>query len=294
MRTPLWTLGAAASLAVLVAACAPADSTDAAGTGSASAGSVTAADCTPEALATVKPDTITVATGEPAYEPWVVDDDPTNQQGFESAVAYAVAGKLGYTPDQVTWTRTTFDGAIAPGPKDFDWNLQQYSITPERQAAVDFSSPYYQVTQAVVTNAGSPIASATSVAELKTAKLGAAVGSTSLNDAEEIIAPTTPVSVFNDNAAAVTALKNGQIDGIVTDLPTAFYLTAAELDDGVIVGQLADTASGTPDEFGILLAKDSPLTACTSLAVDELAADGTLDQLQEKWLGQAAGAPTLQ
>ena len=142
-----------------------------------------------------------------------------------------------------------------PGPKDFDWNLQQYSITPQREQAVDFSAPYYTVTQAVVTTKGSPIAGATTLAELKNAKLGAAVGTTSLDDANTVIAPTKAVSVFNDNAAAVTALKNGQVDGIVVDLPTAFYLTSAELDNGVIVGQLPRTAAGTPDQFGILLAR---------------------------------------
>lgn len=258
-----------------------------------SSASAEATGCTPESLDTLAEGKITVATGEPAYEPWVVGDDPANGEGYESAVAYAVAEKLGYAKDDVVWTRTTFDGAIAPGPKDFDWNLQQYSITSDREQAVDFSSPYYEVSQAVISTAGSPIAGATTVADLKNAKLGAAVGSTSLNDAQEIIAPTTPVSVFNDNAAAVTALKNGQIDGIVIDLPSAFYLTAAELDDGVIVGQLPATASGEADEFGILLAKDSPLTACTSQAVDALAADGTLAALQDEWLGSAAGAPTL-
>jgi polar amino acid transport system substrate-binding protein len=274
----------------VLAACAPSDGAESAEASAAPSG----ADCTPENLETFADGVITVATGEPAYEPWVVDDDPTNQQGFESAVAYAVADKLGYAPDNVTWTRTTFDSAIAPGPKDFDWNLQQYTITPERAQAVDFSSPYYEVAQAVISYEGSPIADATSLADLKDAKLGAAVGSTSLDDAETIIAPSAPVSVFNDNAAAVTALKNGQIDGIVIDLPSAFYLTAAEIDNGVIVGQLAETASGSPDEFGIVLALDSPLTACTSQAVDELTADGTLAQLQDEWLGQSVGAPTLQ
>lgn len=274
----------------VLAACAPSDGAESAEASSAPSG----ADCTPENLDTFADGVITVATGEPAYEPWVVDDDPTNQQGFESAVAYAVADKLGYAPEEVTWTRTTFDSAIAPGAKDFDWNLQQYTITPERAQAVDFSSPYYEVAQAVISYEGSPIADATSLADLKDAKLGAAVGSTSLDDAETIIAPSSPVSVFNDNAAAVTALKNGQIDGIVIDLPSAFYLTAAEIENGVIVGQLAETASGSPDEFGIVLALDSPLTTCTSQAVDELAADGTLAQLQDEWLGQSVGAPSLQ
>lgn len=255
---------------------------------------VSAETCTKDQLDTLTAGTLTIATGEPAYEPWVVNDDPASGEGFEAAVAMQGAERLGYQPSDVTWVRTTFDGAIAPGPKTFDWNLQQYSITEDRKKAVDFSSPYYEVSQAVVSYEGSPIAGATSVADLKDAKLGAAVGSTSLNDAEAVIAPTEQVSVFNDNAAAVSALLNGQIDGIVIDLPSAFYLVAAEIDNGVIVGQLPSTASGETDAFGILLAKDSPLTACTSWAIDQMREDGTLDELNERWLGEDAGAPTLQ
>jgi polar amino acid transport system substrate-binding protein len=189
--------------------------------------------------------------------------------------------------------RTTFDSAVAPGPKTFDWNLQQYSITEDRKEAVDFSSPYYEASQAVVSTAGSAIAGATTLAELQDARLGAAVGSTSLNDAEDVIQPTTAVAVFNDNAAAVSALMNGQIDGLVIDLPSAYYLTAVEIEDGVIVGQLPGTASGDVDAYGILLAKDSALTACTTWAVDGLREDGTLAELEERWI-QAEGAPVLQ
>jgi polar amino acid transport system substrate-binding protein len=251
------------------------------------------ASCAKESLSTLAPGTLTIATGEPAYEPWVKDDSPQSGEGFEAAVAYAAAEQLGFAKDEVAWVRTTFDGAIAPGAKDFDWNLQQFSITEDREKAVDFSSSYYDVNQAVVSYAGSPIAEATTVEELKSAKLGAAVGSTSLDAAQQTIAPEDDVAVFNDNAAAVTALKNEQIDGIVVDLPTAFYLVAAEIDEGVIVGQLPAAEGGTTDQFGILLANNSPLTACTTQAVDALRADGTLDQLAEAWLGTDAGAPTL-
>jgi polar amino acid transport system substrate-binding protein len=250
--------------------------------------------CTRDALQTKQPGTLTIATGEPAYEPWVVNDEPESGEGFEAAVAYAAAEQLGYAEADVRWVRTTFDGAIAPGPKDFDWNIQQFSITEDREKAVDFSSSYYDVNQAVVSFEGSPIAGATSVAELKGATLGAAVGSTSLDAAQQQVAPDSDVQVFNDNAAAVAALKNEQIDAIVVDLPTAFYLVAAEIDGGVIVGQLPNAEGGTTDQFGILLANSSPLTACTSQAVDALRADGTLDALAEQWLGTDAGAPTLQ
>jgi len=257
-----------------------------------------AADCTKDALQTLTPGTLTIATGQPAFSPWVIDDDPTNGEGFEPAVAYAAAAELGFGVEDVTWVRTTFDSAIAPGPKTFDWNLQQYTITAEREAAVDFSSPYFDVTQAVLTVQGSPIDGATTVAELKDAKFGAAIGSTSLDDAEEVIDPTQQVAVFNDNAAAVAALKNGQIDGLVIDLPSAFYLrddpTAGLDGTGTIVGQLPTTASGQPDQLGILLAKNSPLTACTSQAVDTLRESGALQELQDQWLGSDQGAPVLQ
>ena len=249
--------------------------------------------CDAATLATLEPGTLTIATGQPAYEPWVVDDAPESGEGFEAAVAMAAAAELGYSAADVQWVRTTFDGAIAPGAKDFDWNLQQFSVTEDREKAVDFSSSYYDVNQAIVSFGGSAIAGATSVAELQTAKLGAAVGSTSL-EAAQALGTDEEVSVFNDNAAAVSALKNEQIDGIVVDLPTAFYLAAAEIDDGVIVGQLPASQGGTTDQFGILLANNSPLTQCTSQAVDALREDGTLAQLEEQWLGTDAGAPTLQ
>ena len=272
-----------------LAGCSSSDSTTDSGSTAASAET-----CTAEQLSTVTDGQLTIATGEPAYEPWVVNDDPASGEGFEAAVAMAAAERLGYAAADVTWVRTTFDSAIAPGPKTFDWNLQQYTITDDRKNAVDFSSPYYEASQAVVTYEGSPIAGATTLADLKDAKLGAAVGSTSLDDAQTVIEPTTEVSVFNDNAGAVSALQNGQIDGIVIDLPSAFYLSAVEIDDGLIVGQLPGTASGQSDAFGILLAKDSPITACTSWAIDQMTEDGTLAQLQEQWLATEAGAPVLQ
>ncbi|MDH3958838.1 MAG: ABC transporter substrate-binding protein [Actinomycetota bacterium] len=284
-RAPLLATVAVAGLALT--ACST--TADTAAEPSASA----AVTCEKATLATQQPGTLVIATGNPAYEPWVKDDDPESGEGFEAAVAYAAADQLGYSPEDVTWVRTTFDGAIAPGAKEFDWNLQQFSITEDREKAVDFSSSYYDVNQAIVSYAGSPIAKATTQAELESAKLGAAVGSTSL-DAAQQLANGEDVSVFNDNAAAVSALKNEQIDGIVVDLPTAFYLAAAEIDDGVIVGQLPAAEGAATDQFGILLTNNSALTACTSEALDELRADGTLGALQETWLASEAGAPTLQ
>jgi polar amino acid transport system substrate-binding protein len=254
-----------------------------------SATSDSAASCAKADLATVESGMLTIATGEPAYYPWIIDDKPETGNGFEGAVAYAVAKQLGFTNDEVMWVRTTFDSAVTPGEKNFDFNLQQFSITPERATAVDFSSPYYTAPQAIVSFKGSKIDGKTTLAELKNAKLGAAVGTTSLDAIESQIGAKP--QVFNDNAAGVSALKNKQIDGLVVDLPTAFYLSGVEVPNGIIVGQLPSTGSG--DQFGLLLTKGSKLTSCVSGAVDAIIADGTLAAITDKWLATDAGAPAL-
>ena len=260
-------------------------------TGCSSSDSATSesASCERADLQTVTEGKLTIATGEPAYYPWVIDDKPESGEGFEGAVAYAVATQLGFEAADVTWVRTTFDSAIAPGEKNFDFNLQQFSITEERKAAVDFSSPYYTAPQAIVSFKGSKVEGATTLEALKSAKLGAAVGTTSLDAIENQIGATP--QVFNDNAAGVSALKNKQIDGLVVDLPTAFYLSAVEVPNGLIVGQLPSTGSG--DSFGLLLAKGSPITGCVSAAVDAITADGTLAAITDQWLASGAGAPVL-
>ena len=234
---------------------------------------------------------LTIATGEPAYAPWVIDDAPESGEGFEAAVAYAVAEELGFAKDDVEWMRTSFDAAIAPGPKDFDLNIQQFSVSEERERAVDFSAPYYETTQAVVAAGGTDAAKATSIADLKDAALGVASGTTSLTVAEEVIAPTTDLQVFNSVDDAVAALQNGTIDALVTDLPGAFYVRDAQLDDGVIVGQL-DSAEGG-DEFAFVLPKDSSLTDDVSDAVEALRENGTLDDLAAEWIADQ-GAPVLE
>lgn len=235
---------------------------------------------------------LTIATGEPAYYPYVIDDAPESGEGFEAAVAYAIADELGFDAADVVWVRTDFAAAIAPGPKDFDFNIQQYSITADREKSVDFSSPYYSAGQAVITVEGSAAAGATSIADLQGLLIGAATGTTSLAAVEQIIQPTAGAQVFNSNDDAKLALENGQVDAIVVDLPTAFYITGVELDGGLIVGSLPDI-DGATDEWGVLLAKDSPLTAKVTAAVDALRADGTLDALVAKWLGADAGVPAL-
>jgi len=247
------------------------------------------ASCAKADLATVTDGKLTIATGEPAYYPWIIDDAPETGNGFEGAVAYAVAKQLGFDAADVVWVRTTFDSAVTPGEKNFDFNLQQFSITEERKAAVDFSSPYYTAPQAIVSYKGSKIAGKTTLAELKGAKLGAAVGTTSLDAISNQIGATP--QVFNDNAAGVSALKNKQIDGLVVDLPTAFYLSGVEVPNGLIVGQLP--SSGAGDQFGLLLSKGSKLTSCVTGAVDAITADGTLAAITDKWLATDAGAPVL-
>lgn len=237
---------------------------------------------------------ITIGTGEPAYYPWVIDDAPESGEGFEAAIAYAVAEELGFAADDVVWVRTTFDEAIAPGPKNFDFNLQQYSITEERAEAVDFSSPYYETTQVVITTESSAAAGATSIADLQGLLIGAQVGTTSFDAVEQQIQPTAGAQVFNTNDDAKLALESGQVDAIVVDLPTAFYLTGVELTGGLIIGQLPKPDGKSGDEFGLVLAKDSPLTADVTAAVDALREDGTLQAIADEWLADSADAPVLQ
>jgi polar amino acid transport system substrate-binding protein len=287
-RNTLTALSSAAVLIATLAACAPADEASPSAGASASA---SGAACAPGALDTQAAGKITIGTDNPAYEPWFSDNKPANGKGFESAVAYQVAERLGYPAQNVVWTNVTFNNAIAPGPKTFDFDINQFSITPERRKAVDFSSPYYLVRQTVITTKGSKIAGAKSVAELKGAKLGAQVGTTSYQAVNELIKPDAKAQVFNNNDDAKAALVNGTVDGIVVDLPTAFYMTAAELDNGVIVGQLPQV--GVPEQFGLVLDLDSPLTECVSAAVDQLRQDGTLAVLEKQWLASTGGAPEL-
>ena len=234
----------------------------------------------------------TVATGEPAYFPYVIDDAPESGEGFEAAVAYAVAEELGFAEDDVEWVRTTFDDAIAPGPKTFDVNLQQFTIDESRAESVDFSTPYYSTPQAVITVAGSPAADATSIADLEGYLIGAASGTTSFTTIEDVIKPSSGAQAFNSNDDAKLALENGTVDALVVDLPTAFYLTGVELTDGVLLGQLP--LSGIADEWGFVLEKDSPLTADVSAAVDALRESGKLQEITDEWLEEGAGAPVLQ
>lgn len=282
VTTVIRTTGLILASLLLTAACAPAPEP----------ATPQASTCASGALATSKSGTLTIGTDEPVYPPWYVNDDPTSGNGYESAVAYAIADGLGYPKDKVTWVRVPFNAAIQPGPKTYDLDLTEFSITDERRQAVDFSSPYYDVKQAVIAINGSKAASATTVAALKAVKLGAQVGTTSLTAITQQIAPSTQPSVFNNNDDAKLALTNGQIDALVVDLPTAFEITGSELQNAKIVGQLP-SGSGTPEQFGAILDKGSALTSCVTAAVDKLRAAGTLTKLEDQWLSTAGSAPEL-
>ena len=239
-------------------------------------------ECARENLTTVGADTLTIGTDTPAYPPYFSDDDPSNGQGFEAAVAYAVADGLGFTPNEVTWQVVPFNTSYAPGDKAFDFDINQISITPKRQKVVDFSDGYYTVNQAVVALKDSPIANATSLAELKNANLGAQVGTTSLDFINAVVQPNNDVQVFNDTNDAKSAMQNGQIDGLVVDLPTAYYITAVEIPKGKIVGQFNAEAGG--EQFGILFQKGNPLVTCVNRVLADLSASGELQAIQDEWM----------
>jgi polar amino acid transport system substrate-binding protein len=236
---------------------------------------------------------LTVGTDSPAYEPWFQDNDPSNGKGFESAVAYAVADRLGFTADQVTWVTVPFNNSYKPGQKDFDFDINQISITPERAQVVDFSDGYYSAAQAVVVLKDSDIAQASSLADLAQYKLGAQTGTTSLTAIRETIKPDQDPAVFQSTNAAKQALLNHQIDGIVVDLPTAFYISAAQIKGSTIVGQF-QPVSGEQEEFGMLFEKGNPLVACVNQALAAMKADGTLAQLEQQWLSNEVDVPVLQ
>ena len=243
-------------------------------------------ECAPENLTLVTGGTLTIGTDSPAYPPYFVDDDPTNGQGFESAVAYAVAEGLGFGPDAVEWVVVPFNASYAPGEKNFDFDINQISITPERAEAVDFSDGYYTVNQAVVALNGSAAANATTLAELQGAKLGAQVGTTSLQFITDYVQPAAEPFVYNDTNDAKSALQNGQIDAIVVDLPTAYYITAVEIEDSKIVGQFPAQDGG--EQFGLLFEKGNPLVSCVNQVLADLSASGELQSIQDEWLAGAS------
>jgi polar amino acid transport system substrate-binding protein len=263
--------------------------TEAAAAGNeAAAASAKAATCA--AGKTITADTLTIGTGEPAFPPYVIDNKPESGEGFEAAVAQAVAKQLGFDAAKTKWVRTPFDSVIAPGAKDFDFNLQQFTVTDERKNAVDFSEGYYTAPQAIFGLEGSAAANAKSVADLKGLKIGVATGTTSLKYLEDTIKPTSEPLVYNDNAAAKVALESKQVDAIISDLPTALYITGVEIEGSKVFGQIAGTGT---DQFGLLLAKGSKLTECVNLALAEMKSNGELEAITTKWMSEFTSAPVI-
>jgi polar amino acid transport system substrate-binding protein len=288
---------ATALVALLAALAAGCGSTKESSSGN---GATTAASsCKKSDLHLVSAGVLTIGTDNPAYPPWFGGtphkpwqvSDPRSGEGYESAVAYAVAKQLGFSKDEVKWVHVPFNNSFAPGPKSFDFDINQISFDKKRAKVVDFSDSYYDVNQSVVVNKGTPIASAKSIADLKPYELGAQLGTTSYDFIKNEIKPSKQPSVFPQNAGAVQALKNKQIDGLVVDLPTAFYVTAVQVPDSKVLGQFAAKPGG--EHFGMVFQKGNSLRACGNKALAKLRSDGTLQQLQQKWLAKATGAPTL-
>ena len=248
--------------------------------------------CDMDGLALKQDGKLTAATGEPVFPPWMMDDDPSNQMGFESAVVYAVADEMGFEAADVEWVRTGFDEAIAPGSKSYDFNIQQYTITAERDEVVDFSRSYYANEQSIIALEGSDIIGAASIADLRSANLGVQLGTTSLDYIDDIIQPSSSARVYDTNSDAKAAMDAGQIEGMVTDLPTAYYITAVEIPEASIVGVLP-RAEGVTDDLGMLFEEGSPLVPCVNAALDALEADGTLEAIETEWLNQGGDIPTL-
>jgi polar amino acid transport system substrate-binding protein len=288
---------------LVIAACGSDDSatddlsaeTTAAETTAPESGDVTGAgtgnDCT--AGKTLVEGVFTPATGDPAYYPYVLDDDPASGLGFEAAVVAAVAREMGFSPDNVNWVRAGFSESIAPGPKDFDVNVQQFSITDERSEVVTFSAPYYSSTQALVALAGSAADGAGSLEDLQSLKLGAQIGTTSLEFITDVIQPEAEPFAYDDNTAAKAALEANQIDAIVLDLPTAFYVSAVEIEGSDVVAQFPNVAGGDTDDFGMLMEKDNPLSECIDAALAALTASGELAAITQEWMADFTDAPVI-
>ena len=292
------------ALSILAAGCgsdddetSPAATTEAATTG-ASAG-----DCTKESVETIEDGRLTIGTDNPAFPPWFEGgtpegsdweiNDPATGEGFESAVAYAVADQLGFAEGDVDWVVVPFNNSFRPGDKGFDFDINQISVTDERDQAVDFSDSYYDVNQALVGLAGTPIANATTLDELAEYQLGAQVGTTSLQYIQDTIDPSKEARVYDTSNDVVSALNGKQIDGIVVDLPTAFFLVGSgEVKNGAVVGQFPST--GGQEHFGMLFEEGNPLRDCVNEALATLKEDGTLEEIQQQWLAEKTSAPVIE
>lgn len=261
--------------------------------GSLATGAFAQNDCA--AGKTLTEGVLTVATGNPAYPPWVMDNDPASGKGFEAAMAYAVAGAMGFEPDQVVWVSASFDQSIQPGVKDFDINLQQFSITEDREKVVDFSAPYYSAAMAVVASGAAVAAGATpDLASLKGLKWGAHASTTAYPALQTLVAPEQSILLYDDTTDVNEAMKAGQVDAAMYDLPTALYLAAVEFDDAVILGQFPADRTENPDQFGFLMAEGNPLKACVDDAIAAVMADGSAAAIEAEWLQDATGVPVIE
>ena len=292
MRAPitrmLFTIAAVALLTVGLSACGDDDSDGAAGDGAAGDA---AASCDRDDLNLVVDGQLTIGTDSPAFPPWFEDDDPTNGEGYESAVAYAVADELGFSADEVEWVVVPFNNAFAPGPKDFDFAINQISITEERERAIDFSDGYYDVNQAVVAYEDSEAIGAETVEDLRGLRLGAQVGTTSLDFILDVIQPEQDPFVYDTNSAAKAALDAQQIDGIVLDLPTAFYVSAVEIEGSAVIGQFP--AQGGGEQFGLVFEEGNSLRDCVNEALASLREAGRLADIEQEWLSDVVDAPVI-
>ncbi len=286
-------LSIGAALIAALTACSPATNDSAPSASGGSRSSDSAGDpCAKGQLHLVTAGRLTIGTSPTVYEPWMVDNDPTNGKGYESAVAYAVAKHLGFSNSQVEWVQEPFNASYQPGAKNFDFDINQISITPKRANVVDFSTGYYNAAQAIITLKDSDYASAKSLSDFKTAKLGAQVGTTSLEAIQSGIAPTQSPLVYQDTNNAKSALLNQQIDGIVVDLPTGFYITAVQIPSGTIVGQFQPTNSAQ-EQFGLLFEKGNPLVECVDKALSAMKSSGELGRIEQRWLSQVVDVPVL-
>lgn len=288
MRSDLGILIAAAAL--LAAGCAPVDDT---ASQPSPNGSRSVDPCAKTQLPLLNDGQLTIATDSPAYEPWFVNNDPTNGKGFESAVAYAIGNELGFRRNEVEWVREPFNKSYQPGAKDFDFDINQISYKPERAKAVDFSDSYYDVEQAVVALQGSPAARAKSLTDLAQHKLGAQIGTTSYEAITDVIKAKPDPSVYDTNNDAIAGLKAKQVDGIVVDFPTALYMAAVQIEGGTVVGRLPQQGE-QGEYFGLVFEKGNPLVECVNEALATLRENGTLEQLEQRWLAGRANAPVLQ
>ncbi len=280
----------AVALATSAAACAPTE--ESTGSSSAPTSTPSADECATDSLPLYEDGVLTVATDSPAFEPWFVNDDPTNGKGYESAVAYALATEMGFSDAEVSWVTVPFNASYQPGAKKFDFDINQISITAKRAEAVTFSDGYYSAAQALITLEDSPYADATGLADFRDAKIGAQVGTTSLDAITTEINPAQQPFIYDDTNNAKQALLNGQVDAIVADLPTAFYITAVEIPQGRLVGQFQST-TGETEQFGLLFEKGNPLVGCVNRALAQIKQDGTLAEIEKRWLSDVVDVPEL-